>query len=65
MVLLLAMWACAAAGTSKWGPDLTLELPPHLLEEALFGHTKPVETKEQRNVRNFTVSDPLFFFSEK
>nr|XP_042911402.1 uncharacterized protein LOC122272174 [Parasteatoda tepidariorum] len=31
------MWACASSSTSKWGPDLTLELPPHLIQEALFG----------------------------
>jgi len=37
LVLVLAMWACASAGTEKWGPDLTMELPPHLLQEALFG----------------------------
>ncbi|GFS88366.1 uncharacterized protein NPIL_89611 [Nephila pilipes] len=38
LVLVLAMWACAASNTPKWGPDLTLELPPHLLQEVLF-HT--------------------------
>ncbi|XP_035215485.1 uncharacterized protein LOC118189056 [Stegodyphus dumicola] len=35
------MWACAASNTYKWGPDLTSELPPHLLQEALF----PKQTK--------------------
>lgn len=48
MVLLLAMWACAASGTTKWGPDLTLELPPHILQEALFGSTKSVDIKDHR-----------------
>lgn len=44
MVLLLAMWACAASSTMKWGPDLTLELPPHVLQEALFGTRKDVNS---------------------
>ena len=48
MVLVLAMWACAASGTTKWGPDLTLELPPDVLQEALFGPTKTVKVKIHR-----------------
>ncbi|GIY38743.1 uncharacterized protein CDAR_179811 [Caerostris darwini] len=41
LVLVFVMWVCAASNTQKWGPDLTLELPPHLLQEALFHASSP------------------------
>ncbi|KAG8197494.1 hypothetical protein JTE90_007233 [Oedothorax gibbosus] len=40
LVLLLAMWVCSGSSTQKWGPDLTLELPPHMLQEVFFGPQK-------------------------
>ncbi|XP_054719633.1 uncharacterized protein LOC129229366 [Uloborus diversus] len=58
MVLLLAMWACAASNTYQWGPDLTLELPPYLLQEALFGKQKTSASSAKAQTKVSVPSDP-------
>ncbi|KAF8772045.1 uncharacterized protein LOC129988973 [Argiope bruennichi] len=66
LVLVLAMWVCAAQSTPKWGPDLTLELPPHLLQEALFpaattstNNTIPVRIHPVPSAPSELPCDPL------